>query len=87
MSEKPKQFVRERFVRTFVVKYIGMEGVNFMKTITSEQIKLFREYLVNEEKAMATIDKYIHDVEEFLRWLANPQFDKGVVLTYKNYLF
>ena len=57
-----------------------------MKTITSEQIKLFREYLVNEEKAMATIDKYIHDVEEFVRWLVNPQFDKGVVLTYKNYL-
>ena len=57
-----------------------------MRTITSEQIKLFKEYLINEEKAIATTKKYIHDVEDFVRWLPNTQFDKRVVLTYKSYL-
>lgn len=57
-----------------------------MRTITSEQIKLFREHLVNEEKTVATINKYIHDVEEFVRWIRNLQFDKSVVMSYKTYL-
>ncbi|MGM9636518.1 MAG: tyrosine-type recombinase/integrase [Eubacteriales bacterium] len=57
-----------------------------MRTITSEQIRLFREYLVNEEKAIATVNKYIHDVEEFVSWLPSLQFDKSVVLTFKSYL-
>ena len=69
-----------------MVKYIGKEGVDYMRTITSEQIKLFKEYLINEEKAIATTKKYIHDVEDFVRWLPNTQFDKRVVLTYKSYL-
>ncbi len=57
-----------------------------MRTITSEQIKSFKKYLVNEEKSTATIYKYIYDVETFMHWLPNSQFDKGVVLTYKNHL-
>lgn len=57
-----------------------------MRTITSEQIQSFKKYLVNEEKSTATILKYIHDVETFMHWLPNSKFDKGVVLTYKNYL-
>ncbi len=80
------KFINEPFVRTFVIEYIGNERSGFMKMITSEQIKLFREYLVNEEKAMATINKYIRDVEEFTQWIPDPQIDKGVVVAYKSYL-
>ena len=57
-----------------------------MRTITSEQIKSFRAYLLDEEKAPATIHKYIHDLEDFVRWLPEKNFDKSVVLCYKNHL-
>ena len=57
-----------------------------MRMITNKQIKLFREHLVNEEKSIATINKYIHDVEEFVRWIPNLQFDKSVVVSYKSHL-
>lgn len=57
-----------------------------MRTITSEQIKSFRAYLLDEEKAPATIHKYIHDLEVFVRWLPAKSFDKSVVICYKKHL-
>ena len=54
--------------------------------ITSEQIESFRAYLLDEEKAPATICKYIHDVEEFVCWLPETSFDKSAILCYKNHL-
>ena len=57
-----------------------------MRTITSEQIKLFREYLVNEEKAQATVNKYLHDIGEFQIWLDERELCKTAVLAYKSYL-
>ena len=57
-----------------------------MRTITKEQIKLFSEHLTNEEKAVATVNKYVRDVEDFLLWLPSPDFDKSTVLCYKNHL-
>ena len=57
-----------------------------MRMITSEQIESFRAYLSDEEKAPATIRKYIHDVTEFVCWLPEKSFDKSVVLCYKNHL-
>ena len=36
-----------------------------MRKITTKIIKSFKEYLVNDEKAVATVNKYLHDVGEF----------------------
>lgn len=57
-----------------------------MRTITPMQIKKFYTYLLEEEKAAATINKYVHDVEVFIAWMAADVIDKSVVLSYKNYL-
>ena len=57
-----------------------------MKTITPMQIKKFYAYLIEDEKASATISKYVHDVEAFTAWLTEDEIDKSVVLSYKNYL-
>ena len=54
--------------------------------ITNEQIKLFREYLINDEKAQATVHKYLHDVSMFQSWVGEKEPDKTAVLTYKSYL-
>ena len=57
-----------------------------MRKITTEIIKSFNDYLVNEEKAISTIDKYIHNVREFQMWLDGQELCKTTVLTYKAYL-
>ena len=57
-----------------------------MRKFTSETIKSFKEYLINEEKANATINKYLHDVSEFQIWLGEQELCKTVVLSYKSYL-
>ena len=54
-----------------------------MKTITSELIQKFRIYLINEEKAKATIEKYIHDVTVFMTWLDGREAEKQLVIEYK----
>lgn len=36
-----------------------------MRKITTEIIRSFKGYLINEEKAAATVNKYVHDVTEF----------------------
>ena len=40
-----------------------------MKKITDKTIKKFREYLICEEKAKATAEKYIRDLTAFAEWL------------------
>ena len=57
-----------------------------MKQITNDLIKKFREYLLNEEKAVATMEKYIHDVLVFMTWLAGAEVTKMTVLEYKQEL-
>ena len=57
-----------------------------MKRITNELIKKFREYLLSEEKAVATIEKYIHDVLVFMSWMAGAEVTKMTVLEYKQEL-
>jgi len=57
-----------------------------MKRITNDLIKKFREYLLSEEKAVATIEKYIHDVLVFMTWLAGAEVTKMTVLEYKQEL-
>ena len=57
-----------------------------MRKITTETIKSFNDYLINEEKAAATVNKYLHDVGEFQIWLGEQELCKVAVLEYKSYL-
>ncbi len=57
-----------------------------MRKITTEIIKSFNNYLINEEKASATINKYLHDISEFQIWLGDRELCKTTVLEYKSYL-
>ena len=57
-----------------------------MRKITTEIIKSFNDYLINEEKAVATVNKYLHDVGEFQMWLGAQELCKTAVLAYKSYL-
>ncbi len=57
-----------------------------MKTITNELIQKFNEYLIDEEKATATIEKYIRDITAFMKWLAGTEITKQMVLAYKQKL-
>ena len=57
-----------------------------MKVITEDLITSFRNYLINEEKSGATLEKYIRDIYAFLSWLCGRGVDKRTVLEYKAYL-
>ena len=57
-----------------------------MKKITEKLIKSFRNYLINEEKSDATLEKYIRDISTFFSWLSGKGVDKQIVLEYKAYL-
>ena len=57
-----------------------------MKMISNETIEAYRKYLISEEKAPATIEKYIRDIGAFTRWLGEKEWDKEAVLQYKSYL-
>ena len=57
-----------------------------MKKITEKLIKNFKEYLLNEEKSVATLEKYIRDITAFMIWCRNKDMTKGLVLEYKQKL-
>ena len=57
-----------------------------MRKITTETIKSFNDYLINEEKAAATVNKYLHDVGDFQIWLGEQELCKTAVLAYKSHL-
>lgn len=57
-----------------------------MRKITKETIESFNIYLIDEEKAQATIYKYLHDISEFWLWLGKQELCKTTVLAYKAYL-
>ena len=48
-----------------------------------DKIEAFREYLQNEEKARATVLKYMRDVNEFFVWLGETALSRERVLEYK----
>jgi site-specific recombinase XerD len=56
------------------------------KTITDDLIEKFKYYLINEEKASATLEKYMRDIRTFSQWISGKDFDKQKVLDYKEYL-
>ncbi len=57
-----------------------------MDNIKVEEIEGFRKYLTDEERSEATVIKYIHDVESFVKWCAGKRIDKSTVVPYKRYL-
>ncbi len=57
-----------------------------MKKITNKIIKKFKEYLIDEEKSKATIEKYIRDLTVFGCWLGGAELNKTKVLGYKEYI-
>ena len=57
-----------------------------MRKITENSTRSFDDYLIGEEKAQATINKYLHDVNAFRTWLKDNELCKPTVLAYKAYL-
>ena len=57
-----------------------------MRLITIEVINLFKCHLTEEEKSVATVKKYIHDVSAFSEWIVDAKITKTVVLDYKRHL-
>ncbi len=56
------------------------------KSISTDLIKNFENYLIEEEKAYATQEKYIRDIKAFSDWTKGETLDKRKVLAYKEYL-
>lgn len=54
--------------------------------ISNMCIENYRAYLKNEEKASATIEKYIRDVERFAQFVLEMEISKEHVVAYKRYL-
>ncbi len=54
--------------------------------ITENKIKKFGEYLENEEKARATVKKYVRDAAAFAAWLDGRELRRELVLEYKEEL-
>lgn len=57
-----------------------------MRKVTEKLIESYSEYLAEEEKASATLEKYIRDVRAFAVWAGDRSIDKAMVLEYKEHL-
>ncbi len=57
-----------------------------MRIITQELIEKFKNYLIQEEKADNTTQKYVGNVILFMTWLDCREVSKTAVLEYKKEL-
>ncbi len=57
-----------------------------MQVMSKKEISLYKDHLIDEEKASATIEKYIRDVNYFIQWLQKDNACKVDVMNYKAYL-
>ena len=57
-----------------------------IQVISVKSVQKFKEYLIETEKADATIEKYIRDITAFAAWLDGKIPDKCKVLEYKGVL-
>ncbi len=57
-----------------------------IKIITDDLIEKFKDFLINEEKASSTLEKYMRDIKAFSEWTLGSEIDKRKVLDYKEYL-
>lgn len=56
------------------------------RIITNQTINSFEKYLIENEKAVATIQKYMHDIHCFVEYAAEQTLDKALILNYKGML-
>lgn len=56
------------------------------RIITTNELSAFREYLLNEEKSTATVEKYLRDVRAFLAFAGEEEVTKEVTVAYKTTL-
>ncbi len=57
-----------------------------MNQITNKIIQEYKNYLINEEKSPATIEKYLRDIMTFAEWVNRHDIEKKIILEYKEYL-
>lgn len=57
-----------------------------MAKITDKLIQKFKNYLIDEEKSVSTLEKYIRDITAFMEWCRNAELSKSLVLQYKQEL-
>lgn len=55
-------------------------------TLTNEMIQTYAGFLREQERAEATVDKYLHDIRAFARWLADGPVAKETAARWKNHL-
>ncbi len=63
------------------------ERKNMKKIITEQTIETFREELVNDEKGIATIQKYLRDLKKLENFLKGAEVTKEKMLAYKKMLW
>lgn len=56
------------------------------RTITQRALSSFKNFLTENEKAPATIQKYLHDITYFMEFAGDHINDKTIILSYKNHL-
>ena len=54
--------------------------------LTNSQIQNFSDYLVREEKSVATCEKYLRDVHRFWKFVGDAQVTKEIVVAWKKNL-
>ncbi len=85
-----KSLTASQNIFMFIVKNYDhrKEVVNMTmtKSMTKGLIEEYKNFLINEEKAPNTLDKYLRDVEAFFEWLSERKIDKMMVLSYKEHL-
>jgi len=62
------------------------KGKAMKKIITKKMIKGFKAHLYVEEKAKATIQKYITDLNKLVQFAAGREISKMLMISYKEYL-
>ena len=56
------------------------------RTLTPDRISSYADYLRSEERAAATISKYLHDIKSFAAWLAGRTVTKDAAAEWKAHL-
>ena len=56
------------------------------RTITDGQIVAFEKHLCEEERSMATVEKYLREIRQFTGWLAGRSVSKIIVTQWKEEL-
>lgn len=56
------------------------------RKLETKKMQAFAQYLKDEERSSATVEKYMHDVRCFAAFVGNNEISKQTVLEYKNQL-